>query len=173
MKIYKTQTRYKFLREGMTSESGKMKWKIGKWKKHAGEISICNAGFHCSKRIGQAFSYVRGEILAEVEVRGKSETEIDKEVWEEMKIVKAWRWDNKNSVAISIFSAELCLKNYEKVYPNEKAPRLAIEAAKAWYNNPTKENESAARSAWSAAWSAAIKKIQKYFIKLVKDLKPL
>jgi len=151
--------RYKFLREGLKSEYGDFVWEIGKWYKHDGEVKLCEGGFHCSKEIGQAFSYVSGEILAEVEVRGKCDEGSDKDSWEEMRIVKAWHWKKVNSVSIAIFSAELYIENYEKQYPNDNRPRLAIEAAKNWLDNPTKENqesaESAARSAESAAWSAA------------------
>ena len=165
---------YKFLREGLKSENGKCKWEIGKWKK-VKSIKMCEKGFHCSQTKYQAFSYVQGELLAEVEVRGKSQKQNDKEVWSEMRLIKVWKWQKKDSVALAIFSAEQCLKNFEKVYPKDKRPRQAIQAAKKWLKNPTEENESAAWSAESAAWSAesaarsawsaesaAIRKIEKW-----------
>jgi hypothetical protein len=166
--------RYKFLKEGLKSHSGNEEFKLGEWKKHE-DIEMCQKGFHCSKKICQAFSYVQESVLAQVEVKGKHQSQDDKEVWSEMRIVKAWKWQKKDSVAIAIFAAELCLKNFEEVYPNDKRPREAIEAAKKWLENPTIENksaawsaaraawavwsaeraaESAARAAWSAAWSA-------------------
>ena len=151
------KTHYKFLKEGMKSTNGDCTWKIGEWKHHDGDVKLCDSGFHCSKKIWEAFSYVQGEILAEVEVKGKSKKESDKEVYSDMRIVKAWKWQKKDSVALSIFSAELCLYEFEKVYSDDKRPREAIEIAKKWLLEPTKENESAARSAaWSAAWSAAL-----------------
>lgn len=55
--------RYKFLRTGLKSEYDNFTWEIGKWYKHEGKVKLCNGGFHCSKEIGQAFSYVQGEIL--------------------------------------------------------------------------------------------------------------
>jgi hypothetical protein len=79
-----------------------------------------------------------------------------------MRIIRAWKWQKKDSVALAIFAAELVIENYEKIYPKDDRPRKAIEAAKNWIKNPRKETESAARSAsWSArsaswsAWSAA------------------
>ena len=57
-----------------------------------------------------------------------------------MKLVKVWKWQKKDSVAIAIYSAELCLENFEKVFPNDKRPREAINAAKRWLENPTEEN---------------------------------
>jgi hypothetical protein len=78
-----------------------------------------------------------------------------------MKIRKVWKWQKKDSVAVSIGAAEMCLENFEKVFPNDKRPREAIEAARKWLENPTKKNESeaesaarSARSAAEAAWSA-------------------
>ena len=160
-----TKTRYKFLREGLKSNSGELTWKLNEWQ-HEDNINICNKGLHCSKEIGEAFSFVQGEILALVEVKGKHQSEEDKEVWSDMRIIKAWKWQKKDSVAISIFAAELCLENFDKVFPQDKRPREAIDAAKVWLENMTEENrlradaaesaaESAARSARSAAESAA------------------
>ena len=157
---------YKFVREGLKSENGNCKWELNKWKK-VRSIDMCHQGFHCSKTKYQAFSYVQGEILAEVEVRGKSQTQEDKEVWSEMRLVKCWKWQKKDSVALSIFAAEECLKNFEKEYPDDKRPRKAIQAAKKWLKDPSEKNESAAKSAaesaesaawsaWSAAMSAAV-----------------
>jgi len=148
--------RYKFLKKGLKSKSGNCKWKIGEQKVFKGDLNMCETGFHCSKTIYQAFSYVQGEILAEVEVKGKHKLEKDKEVWEKMTIKKAWKWQKKDSVALAIYSAELCLKNFEKVHPNDKRPRQAIEAAKKWLKGKiTDEELSAAESVESAVWSAA------------------
>jgi len=170
------ETRYKFLKlksNKIKSNSGDCTWKLNEWKhedkiksnsgdctwklnewKHEDKINLCNSGFHCSKEIWEAFSYVQGEILAEVEVKGESSISDDKEVYSDMRIVKMYKWQKKDSVALSIYSAELCLKNFEKFYPDDKRPREAIEAAKKWVLEPTRENESAARSAKSAARSA-------------------
>ena len=171
--------KYKFLNKGNKSNSGNHKWVKGKWYKFDDKLDMCKAGFHCSEQIIDAFSYVQGEILAEVEVKGNSIKGNDKQVWSEMKVVKTYNWTKKDSVELAIFSAELVLSNFEKKYPNDKRPREAIEAAKKVLKNDTKNNRdaawSAARSAaWfaadSAAWSAAqslakkkiLNKIEKY-----------
>jgi len=148
--------RYKFLKKNLKSERRDCKWKLGEWQHYKGKLKMCKAGFHCSKTKYHAFSYVQGAILAEVEVKGKSIKEKDKECWSDMRIIRAWKWQEKDSIALAIFSAELCLDNFEKVYPDDKRPREAIEAAKKYLDNPTEENRSAAWSAaQSAAWSAA------------------
>ena len=159
LKGMKTKKLWKVFKADLASNNGDIKWKIGEWKKQPGKLSLCNNGFHCSKKIYQAFSYIQGEILAEVEVRGDSvsdQDKDDKEAWSEMRIVKAWKWQKKDSVALSIFAAELCLKNYEEKYPDDKRPREAIEAAKKWLETGSKKGLSAAESAArSAAESAA------------------
>ncbi len=170
---------YKFLNKGLKSAQNGEKWVIGKWKKVEGNISTCQNGYHASKEPLDAMRYVSGEIITQVEGRGKTDKQSDKTAFAEMRIVKARHWTKKDSVALSIFAAELSLANFEKVFPDDNRPRQAIEAARRWLKNPTKANESAARSAarsaesaaksaarsaawpaarsaaWSAAWSAA------------------
>ena len=176
-KIY----RWKFLRKGLKSENGNLKWKKNKWNKVTGKLSICNWGLHCSKKPYDAFSFIQGEILAKVECRGKHLIEDDKECWQEQRVVKAYKWTKKDSVKLAIYSAKLVLPIFEKEYPDDKQPRQAIAAAIKWLKNPSKKNKDAAwaaaetarDAAWAAAEAAAIKKIQRYFNKLVKELKPL
>ena len=77
------------------------------------------------------------------------------------KLVKAKRHDWANWYVSRIFTkpqavlytikcAEACLPRFEEQFPHDKRPRQAIEAAKNWLENPTKENISAALSAESA-----------------------
>ena len=179
------KTLYKFLDKkgkSIVSRNGNHKWVIDKWYKCDDKLEMCESGFHASKKIYQAFSYIQGDIVARVEVRGKHESQDDKEVWSEMRIIEAKKWTKKDSVALSIFAAELCLKEFEKLYPNDRRPCEAIEAARAVLEHDTAKNRSAARSAesavrsaaWSAAWSAAesaaIKKIDKKMTSLYSSL---
>jgi hypothetical protein len=141
---------------GMKSGRGDKTWTVGKWEKHKGELSMCKSGFHASIRAIDAMQYVNCEILALVEVRGKHLKQDDKQCWSEMCVVRAYRWEKPDSVALAIYAAELVIGNYEKRYPDDKRPREAIGAAKKWLNDPTEENRSAARSvARSAAHAAA------------------
>lgn len=177
--------RYKFLNRGFKSVNGSCKWRIGKWNKFDGKLELCESGFHCSKRIYDAFNYVRGEILAEVEVRGKSIKRDDKEVWSEMRVVKAWKWQKKDSVLLAIYVAKLLLPNFEKKFPNDKGPREAIEAAKRYLKTGSKKGlESAESAAWlaesaesaSAAMavrSALVKKIYTWMDKRLSELEEI
>ena len=63
--------------------------------------------------------------------------------------------DKERCVMLAIIFAESVLENYERQFPDDKRPRLAIEAAKAVVKNDTEEKRSAARSAAMSAASAA------------------
>ena len=142
-KIY----RYKFLREGMKSENGDHVWEVGRKYTFKDSLELCKSGFHASKGIYQAFSYVQGEILVKVECSGKHLSDDTKEVWSEMKVTRCWKWQKIDSVLFSIYAARLVLDNYEKEYPNDKRVRQAIEAAENYAKNPIEENMLAAESA--------------------------
>jgi len=129
-------------------------YKLDKWYKTKGDLVRCINGFHCSTNFIDAFSFVLPGWVGKVEVRGKNIIEKDKEIWEEIRVVKWKKWDKKNSVKLAIFSAELVLPIYEKQGVS-RAPREAIKAAKNYLKNPTKSAARSAESAASAAASAA------------------
>jgi len=151
--------RYKFLNlkeeNIISSYNENFKWKIGKWYKTDDKLIMCGKGFHCSKTPLDALRYVPGEVLAIVEVKGKSIKQKDKECWEEMRIKKAYRWTKKDSLKLAIYSAELVLGNFEKEYPEDNRPRKAIEIAKKVLKEDTEKNRLAAEVAARAAWATA------------------
>ena len=57
----------------------------------------------------------------------------------------------KQYVSYAIYAAEQVIDIFEKQYPEDKRPRIAIEDAKKCLKNPTTVNKS---SAGAAAWSA-------------------
>ena len=63
--------------------------------------------------------------------------------------------DRKNHIRYAIFAAEQVISIFEKKCPEDKRPRLAIEAAKAVIENDTKETRAAACAAYAAANTAA------------------
>ncbi len=149
----KTRTLYKSLPKNLAPNG--FKFKVGEWYKIDKPLRICGVGFHASENIIDAMGYVPAEVLAKVEVRGKSIKQDDKQCWSEMRLVKTYKWTKKDSVSLAIFAAELVLKNFEEKFPDDKRPRQAIEAAKKVLRSDTAKNRSAAESAESAARSAA------------------
>jgi len=151
---------WKALSQGLQSYHGEFTWEIGRWYKHPGELSMCRNGFHASRRAIDAMQYVPMECLAKVEVKGKSKKRDNKECWEQMRIIKAWKWTKRDSVELAIYAAELVLEHHEKEHPDDKRPREAINAAKQWLKNPTRENQDAAKVAVRAvsvtAWDTRV-----------------
>ena len=62
--------------------------------------------------------------------------------------------NKKQRVQYAIYAAEQVLDIFEKKYPEDKRPRLAIEAAKNWVKSPTEKNRDAAAAADAAAYAA-------------------
>ena len=63
-------------------------------------------------------------------------------------------FDKPNKVRYAIFAAEQVIHLFEKKYPDNKRPRKAIEAAKAWLENPSADSAASAAYADSAAYAA-------------------
>ena len=62
--------------------------------------------------------------------------------------------DRQTSVKLACLWAEHVLSIYESKHPDDKCPRLAIEAAKAWADNPTDEKLALVKLAADEAWKA-------------------
>ena len=59
------------------------------------------------------------------------------------------------AVLLAVTCAEHVLEIFEKKYPGDKRPRLAIDSVKNWLANPTEENRKTCRIAADAAAYAA------------------
>ena len=79
-----------------------------------------------------------------------SESKLD---WANWLIVRLL--NRKDKIRYAIFAAEQVISIFEKKCPEDKRPRLAIEAAKAVIENDTKETRAAACAALTAALAAA------------------
>ena len=80
-----------------------------------------------------------------------SESKLD---WANWLIVRLL--NRKDKIRYAIFAAEQVISIFEKKCPEDKRPRLAIEAAKAVIENDTKETRAAACAAYAAANTAAL-----------------
>ena len=74
------------------------------------------------------------------------------------------------SLAYAIYSAKQVISLFEKKYPSDKRPRMAIEAAKAVLENDTPQNRALARKAGIKAVEAVIaaSKIEKTILSTIK-----
>ena len=83
----------------------------------------------------------------------------EKNDWANWLIVR--RMERTQYIQYAIFAAEQVIENYEKQYPDDNRPRLAIEAARRCLTDDSEAAASAAYSAASAADSAALIEMQK------------
>ena len=108
------------------------------------------------------------------------------EVLETLISSKKYEWANwlivrvmsyKQYVRYAVYAAEQVIDIFEKKYPNDNRPRLAIGAAKRCIDNPSDKNaaDAAAYAAWAAARAARAAademrlKILKYGVKLLEN----
>jgi hypothetical protein len=152
------ETRWKTLHgtvEAPVSGMGQQPWVLGQWEETQRPLVLCSTGFHASRRLIEAMAYVQPTVMARVEVDGACLKDTDKEVWARMRVMDVWPWTALDSVALAIFAAELVLERYEQVYPEDRRPREAIEAAKTYLHNPSGAAGEAAGAAGEAAAGAA------------------
>jgi hypothetical protein len=97
-------------------------------------------------------SFVTPGWICRVKVKGQSAMDTDKSAWSDMLTVSRRKWTKEMSVELAIYAAEIVLSIYEKEYPDDKRPRNAIEAAKAYLRKPS---AAAGDAAWAAAGDAA------------------
>jgi hypothetical protein len=63
-------------------------------------------------------------------------------------------FNKKQNVMYAIFAAEQVIDIFEKKYPDDKRPRLAIEAAKNYLKTPSAKTKNAAADAAGGAYAA-------------------
>ena len=144
---------YRFVTDALKSEHGDTQWMIGKWQKCKGELSLCHNGFHASQKPIDSLNYTFGTRWFECEAQGEILKDTDKFCTSEMRIVK--EIPNKVIQQFAIDCAWRVLHIFEERYPDDKRPRQAIEAARAYLKFPTQENLAITAAAWAAAWDAA------------------
>jgi len=108
--------------------------------------SACSEGLEWfEKKYGK--DSVAGNLLVKVLIKEK------KLQWANWLIVRLM--DKIQCVKYAVFAAEQVISIFEKKYPDDKRPRQAIEAAKAYIKDSSEVNRVAAHAAADAAYAAA------------------
>lgn len=92
---------------------------------------------------------------------------LDKITYTDKVWVATGLFTKKQNVLWSIKCAESVLHLFESLYPEDKRPRDAIEAAKAW---TIKQDESASSAASSTGWFAAEKQQEELNLKFMLEV---
>ena len=155
---------YKFLtadNKGKYSEYDFTKYlpnddKPGKWLRKIENPVLCESGYHCFMP-EHILEWLEAQLF-EVEINGRHVHGDDKTVTQQMRFIrKVDTWNDKTARLFACYCARDTLPIFEKKYPNDNRPRVAIETAERYANGEaTIEELNAARAAaWDAARAAA------------------
>jgi len=129
--------------------------KPGKWMPKINDIALCSRGYHVVD-----FEHLldwRGMLLCEAEIRGDNIRDNSKIVAQEIRLLHVVQtWNEKNLRLFAADCAEHVLPIFEKKYPKDNRPRLAIQAARAFAEGKISAKAMLeARSAYAAAYADA------------------
>lgn len=116
-------------------------WEVGEWKHVDGWIQPCHFGFHHSDNPYDALSYVAGDVLARVEVKGMRVRDDDdtepyhKEAVSDMRIVKAGLWSKTDSVSVALHAATLAAAKSPGAYRERVLLDRGVAAVRQWLHN--------------------------------------
>jgi len=130
---------YRFVRDDMTSENGKVSWKIGEWNKVSGKIVCCSNGLHAVLTPRDSIRNVYGQRWFISEARGEIVKQDHKFAASEMRIVKEIPTIVLQRFAI--WCAKDCLEYYEKKYREDMSVRDCVQAAEDFLDGKIKVDE--------------------------------
>jgi hypothetical protein len=153
---------YHFLKGNMTSGNGsEPPWTVGETRGVKGELRLCSRGYHSSPTPAAALKYASGPILCLVEVSAPQAQDETKQVSRRRRLIAAVDVTTAlHELACRI--ADDVLPLWERQYPQDMRPRLAIEARRRWLRHEVTDAELAwaagtaagAAGAAGAAWAA-------------------
>jgi hypothetical protein len=151
---------YKVLgKGGVSCNGGDAKWSLphdgvpGDWMPEIkGELFPCRNGYHLC-RPNDLLNWLNEEIY-EAEFDGEVIEEDDKVVVRKCRLLKKLdNWNEKTARLFAADCAEKVLPIFEKIYPTDNRPRVAIQASRDFANG--KITAAARVAAGAAAWVAA------------------
>ena len=162
---------FKILVNGKSCNGGQADWFLpekgpGKWMPPVkGKLVLCGCGYHIIKAEDILEWVVNNGEIYEIQPKGKVTYGGNKGVCRSARLVKKLQWNDRIARSFACDCAERVLPIFEKECPNDKRPRLAIEAARGFLSGVVTAAASvaasdAARAAASDAARAAAKKWQ-------------
>ena len=126
--------------------------KPGKWLRKIDNPVLCEKGYHCFMP-EHILEWIEAQLF-EVEINGRHVHGDDKTVVQKMRLLrKVDVWNDKTARLFACYCARDGLPLFEKDYPNDNRPRVAIETAERYANGEATIEEL--NAAWAAALAAA------------------
>ena len=170
MKYYKILVNAKSCHGGSSDWSLPSKGKPGKWMPPVeGELKLCERGYHILKA-GDIIDWLKADCeIYEVSPKGKVIYRGNKGICRSARLARKLKFDDKIARSFACDCAERVLPIFEKIFPDDKRPRVCIETARKFiFGLATQKELDAARdaaraaawdaardAAWDAAWDAA------------------
>jgi len=124
----------------------------GKWLPKVDRLELCASGWH-GCRDGDILNFLDVNIY-EIEMRGKILTDNNKFSVQQIRLLrKCENWNERTARLFACDCAEHVLPIFEKRFPGDKRPRIAIKTARQYADGKATTEELAA--AEDAAWAAA------------------
>jgi len=125
-----------------------------KWTDRVADPILCEQGWHAC-RWEDAIHHIAAELWV-VELDGQIVEGSDKVVAERLRIVRRVRLSDRALRLFAADCAEAVLPIFERAYPNDDRPRLAIQAARDYANGliSAAARDAAGDAARDAAWAA-------------------
>lgn len=132
-------------------------WTPGAWAPSVDGIEPRRRGYHVCKGATHLIHWL-GPRIFECEIAPNGIEQGDKVVASSVRLIaEVATWTERTARLFSADCAERVLHVFEKHFPNDKRPRLAIQAARDFaHGRISRADLTAARAAaWDAAWDAA------------------
>lgn len=140
---------YHFLKEDMCGDYGsELAWKISEERSVAGELRMCQWGYHASPSWYDALFYARGNVACIVELSGEIKWDTDKYVARTRKLIDA---RNAEQV-LRAWACDCAERALRKIKVTDERSWNAIKVARLYNEGKATKDELAL--AWAATWAA-------------------
>lgn len=113
----------------------------------------CDRGYHLCRDAADLLVWL-GPTIWVAEVDGKVITHHNKVVVERARLLRKLPWDAWTALEFAADCAERALPVYEAAHPGDDRPRRAVEMARAYGDEATRDERSTRAAAWAAAEAA-------------------
>ncbi len=153
---------YKVLNTDLTSRNGgEYRWAVGEWAPEIeGDLVPCDNGYHVCQTC-DLLTWL-GPVICEAEIGGQVLRAENKTVARTARIVRVLdTWNERTARLFACDCAERVLPIFERQYPADGRPRMAVDTARRFAEGQATREELAAAgvaardAAWDAVWAAA------------------